>query len=80
MNEQYVEREIQITTTEEAKKALEEMPVMIYNKFKGKSFMLLEGLIEDSEKLNANKMILQGYIKSVSSYVKKVTDKIIKVI
>jgi len=69
--------EIVINSKEEAIQLLDNLSIAVYNKTKGKSFMLLEGLLgEDTAKLEANKKILQGYLKSISSYVKKVTTEV----
>ena len=72
---------LEITSKDEAIQILDNLSIAVYNKTKGKSFMLLEGLLGgDLAKLEANKKILQGYLKSVSSYVKKVTTEVIEFI
>ena len=72
---------IEVNSKEEAIQILDNLSIAVYNKTKGKSFMLLEGLLGgDVAKLDANKKILQGYLKSISSYVKKVTTEVVNYI
>lgn len=48
--------------------AIDTLHIKVYNKLKGKIFMQLESIIDDKEKLDANKKIIQGILKSASNY------------
>lgn len=53
---------------EEIIQLLESLHIKVYNKLKGKIFMQLESAIEDGEKLEANKKIIQSILKGSSNY------------
>lgn len=50
---------------------LDTLHIKVYNKLKGKIFMQLESLIEDREKLEANKKIIQGILKASSNFLEE---------
>jgi len=80
-NKEKERKELIINTQEEAIKALENLPVLVYSRMKGKGLSLIEKIIpEDSAALEANKTLFVSYINSISNNISDVVKKSLAVL